>query len=121
MINDRKKVLYCLFVILLNVAITLLTIANIINWTSIDNIIFLFVFSKCLWVISLVALILHTKNLFDRFYKMMTPYVRDAEPEFFSTSQYLLPKNRAYNKLKYITIILLFLVLILETVLLIIK
>ena len=116
MIRNCKKI-YVLVIFLLNVAVSVFTILNILNWNSKYNVIFFFVFSKAIWFLSLVCSILSAHKLFNWFYLMMTPLVNNATPEFFATSQYLLSRDKAYRRLLYTTIVLLVFFMIIELIL----
>lgn len=107
MVKNYKKVIYGLVCFLLNVAVSIFTILNILNWDPIDNVIFFFILSKIMWFLSLVCLILSVHKLFNWFYLKITPLVNKATPEFFATSQYLLPRDKAYGRLLCAAIILL--------------
>lgn len=121
MIKNHKKVIYSLVVVLLNLTIILFTILNITNWVSTDNIIFLFVISKDLWLLSLVTLLFHIKKLFSWLYIKISSRFIHGSPELFATSQYLLPEDKSYGRLKYITVILLLISAVIEIILFVIK
>lgn len=121
MLNGKKKIIYGILIIVLNAAILSVEIINVVNWMAKKSIIFLFVFSNCLWFVSLMALVLHIGIIFDWFYTKMASSVDNARPEFFSTSQFLLPKNKAYRRLKYITVVLLVIAITLQLILLFVK
>lgn len=122
MIENRKKVLYSVVIVLLNVTLALFTalniILNIINWDSMTDI-YLFLFSKCLWFLSLVTLLFHGTKLFDWLYPKMASLVNHARPEFFSTSSqyHALPKNKVYKNFKRVTIVLLLISIVIELIL----
>lgn len=121
MIENRKKVLYSVVIVLLNVTLALFTalniILNIINWDSMTDIYF-FLFSKCFWLLSFVTLLFHIPKLFNWLYPKLASLVNNARPEFFSTSSqyHALPKNKVYKNLKCATIILLLISMAIELI-----
>ena len=74
MSEKTKNILYGVVVALLNAAMALFTALNIITWVSVNDIIFLFVFSKSLWIVSLMTLVFHIGKLFEMRQRDITAY-----------------------------------------------
>lgn len=121
MSEKTKNILYGVVVALLNAAMALFTALNIITWVSVNDIIFLFVFSKSLWIVSLMTLVFHIGKLFDRFYEKIGPCISSGSYEIFPTSRYLLPPNKAYKRLKCANVILLLISIVMELIVFLIK
>ncbi len=121
MFEKTKNVLYGVVVALLNAAMALFTALNIITWVAVNDIIFLFVFSKSLWIVSLMTLVFHIDKLFDWLYEKVGPRVSSGSYEIFSTSRYLLPPNKAYKRLKCANVVLLLISITMELIVFLIK
>ncbi len=113
----NKDAFFGLVVVLLNIAVAIFTILNIVNRVSGDNLIWLFGFSKGIWILSLLCLILNIHKLFAWFYAKTAPFAVNSSVGLFSEFQYLLPKDKAYTKLRYTTIVLLIISLIIDLIL----
>lgn len=117
----NKDAVFGLVVVILNIAVATFAVLNIINWVSDDNLIWLFGFSKGLWLLALICLLLNIRKLFNRFYAKTAPSAVKSSVGLFSSAEYLLPKDKAYEKLRYIAIACLIISLIIDLILFLIK
>lgn len=121
MITDKKKTLmYWLVVGVFEIASLLLAIFYIIKYISQDNYLTGFAFfSAGLCVLSGILMVFHIEKLFDWYYKKAQSAAMHTRSEFFSTSFFLLRKEKAYRSLKLATLILIGINIVLQIVLLV--
>ena len=97
--NNKKVWLYNILIVMLNIAMMVLTIVNVLNGIfNTDNINYLFIFSIGFWLVSLISILFQIQKLFDWFYKKMASIERFRQPEFFASYQYFLPRDKAYKR-----------------------
>lgn len=120
--TDKKKILmYWLVVGMLEIISLLLAIFCIIKFVPQDNYLTgLAFFSIGICVLSGILMIFHIEKSFNWFYKKAQSAAMHAIPEFFSTSLFLLKKEKAYKRLNLITLILQGINIVLQIVLLVI-
>lgn len=102
--TDKKKILmYWLVVGVLEIISLLLAIFCIIKFVSQDNYLTgLAFFSIGICVLSGILMVFHIEKSFNWFYKKAQSAAMHAIPEFFSTSLFLLKKEKAYKRLNLI-------------------
>lgn len=121
MADKKKTLMYWLVVGVLELVSLLLAIICIIKFISQDNYLTFFAFfSACLCVFNGILMVFHIEKLFNWYYKKAQSAAMHARPEFFSTSLFLLKKEKVYKRLKLATLILQGINIVLQTVLLII-
>lgn len=120
--TDKKKILiYWLVVGMLEIISLLLAIFCIIKFVPQDNYLTgLAFFSIGICVLSGILMVFHIEKSFNWFYKKAQSAAMHAIPEFFSTSLFLLKKEKAYKRLNLITLILQGINIVLQIVLLVI-
>ncbi len=118
----RKRLIYSLVVWGLEAVSLLLTIICIIKFIPYDNYLTGLAFlSAGLCVLNGVLMIFHVEKLFSWYYKKSELALLHNRPEFFSTSSTCLaPKEKAYKTLKFVTLTLLGINILLQTVLVLI-
>lgn len=121
MTDKKKTLIYWLVVGMLEIISLLLAIFCIIKFVPQDNYLTgLAFFSIGICVLSGILMIFHIEKSFNWFYKKAQSAAMHAIPEFFSTSLFLLKKEKAYKRLNLITLILQGINIVLQIVLLVI-
>ena len=119
--TDKKKIMYWLVVDVFEIVSLFLAIFCIIKFVSQDNYLTGFAFfSMGLCVLSGILIVFHIEKLFNWYYKKAQSAAMHSRPEFFSTSLFLLKKEKVYKRLKLATLILQGINIVLQIVLLII-
>lgn len=121
MIDKKKTLMYWLVVGVFEIISLLLAIFCIIKFVPQDNYLTGFAFfSIGICVLSGILMVFHIEKSFDWYYKKAQSAAMYARPEFFSTSLFLLKKEKAYKRLNLTTLILQGINIVLQTVLLVI-
>ena len=121
MTDKKKTLMYWLVVGVLEIISLLLAIFCIIKFVSQDNYLTgLAFFSIGICVLSGILMVFHIEKSFNWFYKKAQSAAMHAIPEFFSTSLFLLKKEKAYKRLNLTTLILQGINIVLQIVLLVI-
>ena len=121
MTDKKKTLMYWLVVATLGIVSLLFAIFCIIKFISQDNYLTgLAFFSTGLCVLYGVLMIFHIEKLFNWYYKKAQLAALHNRPEFFSTSLFLLKKEKAYKRLMLTTLVLQGINIVLQTVLLIV-
>ena len=121
MTDKKKTLMYWLVVGVFEIISLLLAIFCIIKFVPQDNYLTgLAFFSIGICVLSGILMVFHIEKLFDWYYKKAQSAAMHAIPEFFSTSLFLLKKEKAYKRLNLTTLILQGINIVLQIVLLVI-
>ena len=122
MIDKKKTILYWCIIGVLEIVGILFATVCLIKYSSQDNYLTgLSFLSVGILVLIGVLLIFHIKKIFCWYYKKAQANSIHATPEFFSSSLFLLSLDKAYKRLKYITLILSGVNIVLQIVLLFIE
>lgn len=121
MTDKKKTLMYWLVVSVLEIISLLLAIFCIIKFVPQDNYLTGFAFfSIGICVLSGILMVFHIEKSFNWYYKKAQSAAMHARPEFFSTSLFLLKKEKAYKRLNLTTLILQGINIVLQIVLLVI-
>lgn len=121
MTDKKKTLMYWLVVGVLEIISLLLAIFCIIKFVPQDNYLTgLAFFSIGICVLSSILMVFHIEKSFNWFYKKAQSAAMHAIPEFFSTSLFLLKKEKVYKRLNLTTLILQGINIVLQIVLLVI-
>ena len=122
LMTDKKKTLtYWLIVGVFEIVRLILGVFCVIKFVPQDNYLTGFAFfSTGVCVLSGILMVFHIDKLFNWYYKKAQSAEKHAMPEFFSTSLFLLKKEKAYKRLRLVTLFLQGINIVLQIVLLII-